>query len=118
MRSEHLSLAMADSISSTSIQQIRQTICSWLPRKFSIAFAHSNDDQATASELAQLSGASRACRVGDDFARRGKATVLIVRAALAPTESNWLINPLHSGFGRSRMNPPEPFEYDIRFQQA
>jgi len=27
-------------------------------------------------------------------------------------------HPLHSGFGRIRINPPEPFEYDIRFQQA
>ena len=40
---------------------------------------------------------------------------LIVPSALAPDESNWLLNPDHPDFKRIRFHPPEPFAYDARF---
>jgi RES domain-containing protein len=53
--------------------------------------------------------------VGDRFVRDGKAAVLIVPSALAPAESNWLINPQHPEFAGIRVAAVEPFEYDSRF---
>jgi RES domain-containing protein len=45
---------------------------------------------------------------------RREATVLIVPSVLVPSESNWLINPLHPQFGLIHVHPPEPFRYDQR----
>lgn len=53
--------------------------------------------------------------VGDRFARGKRHAVLIVPSALAPEESNWLLNPNHTDFKRIRLHPPEPFTYDARF---
>ena len=54
-------------------------------------------------------------QIGDDFVRRRQAAILIVPSALAPAESNWLINPRHPEFRKVRLNRPEPFQYDPRF---
>jgi RES domain-containing protein len=53
--------------------------------------------------------------IGDKFVQSGRVTILIVPSALAPTESNWLINPLHPGFLKIKLKPIETFEYDSRF---
>jgi RES domain-containing protein len=53
--------------------------------------------------------------IGDSFFARGKTAILIVPSALAPSESNWLINPRHAEFRRIRVNPPADFRYDARF---
>jgi RES domain-containing protein len=53
--------------------------------------------------------------IGDRFARRRRAAILIVPSALAPDEANWLLNPDHQDFKRIRVYPPEPFTYDTRF---
>ena len=53
---------------------------------------------------------------GDLFVARAKAAVLIVPSALAPSESNWLINPRHPDFRRIRVHPPVDFQYDQRFE--
>jgi len=52
---------------------------------------------------------------GDEFVRGGRAAILIVPSALAPAESNWLINPRHSDFSRIRVHPLEAFQYDPGF---
>ena len=52
--------------------------------------------------------------IGDEFVRDNMAAVLVVPSTLAPTESNWLINPLHPGFVEIRVHSAEPFEYDSR----
>src|SRR5271170_332926 len=52
--------------------------------------------------------------IGDDFVVKCKAAILIVPSALAPAESNWLLNPLHPEFARIEIQPVEPFEYDER----
>ena len=53
--------------------------------------------------------------IGDRFVQEGRVAILMVPSALAPTESNWLINPRHPDFGKIRVQPPEPFYYDPRF---
>ena len=54
-------------------------------------------------------------RIGDSFAAERKSAILVLPSALAPSESNWLINPVHPEFGKIRVHPPEPFRYDARF---
>lgn len=56
--------------------------------------------------------------IGDAFANDCRIAVLIVPSALAPAESNWLINPRHPHFARIRTFQPEPFKYDPRFFHA
>jgi RES domain-containing protein len=53
--------------------------------------------------------------IGDRFVRECRAAVLIVPSALAPVETNWLVNPLHPDFAGIRVRPPEGFRYDARF---
>ena len=53
--------------------------------------------------------------IGDSFALKRKVAILIVPSALAPAESNWLINPRHLEFRKIRIQPPEAFQYDARF---
>jgi RES domain-containing protein len=53
--------------------------------------------------------------IGDRFVRDRRAAILIVPSALAPAESNWLINPQQPEFARIRLGSADPFEYDSRF---
>lgn len=53
--------------------------------------------------------------IGDTFANDRRTAVLVVPSALAPEESNWLINPHHREFSRIRVVKAEPFRYDARF---
>jgi RES domain-containing protein len=53
--------------------------------------------------------------IGDSFVREHRAAVLIIPSALAPSESNWLINPQHSDFPKIRVHPAQAFQYDSRF---
>ena len=53
--------------------------------------------------------------IGDGFARRRHDAILVVPSAIAPDESNWLLNPDHREFARIRIHPPEQFAYDARF---
>lgn len=46
--------------------------------------------------------------IGDRFASTARAAILIVPSALAPTESNWLINPRHPEFSKIRLRSIEP----------
>ena len=53
--------------------------------------------------------------IGDTFTRDRTAAILIVPSALAPNESNWLINPQHPHFTGIRVHKPERFQYHARF---
>jgi RES domain-containing protein len=53
--------------------------------------------------------------IGDSFAASLEAAILVVPSVLAPSESNWLINPRHPECGEIRVEPPTPFHYDSRF---
>ncbi|MGH9454014.1 MAG: RES family NAD+ phosphorylase [Terriglobia bacterium] len=52
--------------------------------------------------------------VGDRFVHDQRAAILIVPSALAPTESNWLLNPQHPDYSKIRVHPATAFEYDRR----
>jgi RES domain-containing protein len=56
-------------------------------------------------------------RFGDEFVRSERAAVLTVPSALAPAESNCLINPRHPAFAKIRVFPAKAFQYDSRFFQ-
>ena len=53
--------------------------------------------------------------IGDRFASNARGAILIVPSALAPTESNWLVNPRHPDFSKIHLRSVEPFDYDARF---
>jgi RES domain-containing protein len=57
-------------------------------------------------------------RFGDDFVRRGNAAILMVPSVLAPSETNWLINPRHPEFRKIRLGKLESFRYDARIAGA
>lgn len=53
-------------------------------------------------------------RLGDEWAQSGESLVLDVPSALVEHESNFLINPQHPEFPSLRIDPPIPFELDLR----
>ncbi len=53
--------------------------------------------------------------IGDAFVKEGRAAILVLPSALAPSESNWLINPLHPEFSQIQILRRRPFQYDARF---
>jgi RES domain-containing protein len=53
--------------------------------------------------------------IGDTFAIERKSAILVLPSALVPSESNWLVNPLHPEFAEIQVNAAEPFGYDARF---
>jgi RES domain-containing protein len=55
--------------------------------------------------------------IGDRFVRAGRDAILVVPSALAPEETNWLINPRHRNFAKIRVRPLQAFRYDARFFQ-
>jgi RES domain-containing protein len=63
----------------------------------------------------QTPGPAELASIGDRFTRRRRDAILVVPSALAPDESNWLLNPEHPDFRRVRIHPPERFAYDARF---
>lgn len=52
--------------------------------------------------------------IGDQFVEKARQCILIVPSALAPPESNWLLNPLHPDFRRVVASRLEPLNYDPR----
>lgn len=63
----------------------------------------------------QVSARPALAAIGDSFAAKRNMAVLVVPSAVVPSESNWLINPLHPQFADIRVRPPERFQYDPRF---
>lgn len=53
-------------------------------------------------------------RIGSDWVRSGRSTVLSVPSVLIPQERNYLLNPAHRDFKRLRIGKPEPFSFDHR----
>jgi RES domain-containing protein len=53
--------------------------------------------------------------IGDSFVAERKSAILVLPSALVPSESNWLVNPLHPEFAEIQVQPAEPFHYDARF---
>jgi RES domain-containing protein len=57
---------------------------------------------------------SRLQAMGTEWASRRDAAVLAVPSAVIPSESNYLLNPLHSDFRRIRIGKPQVLETDLR----
>jgi RES domain-containing protein len=51
---------------------------------------------------------------GNDFVRRAKCSLLVVPSAVAPSEHNYLINPVHPDFRKIVVIESEPLIYDSR----
>src|ERR1035438_8171796 len=66
------------------------------------------------SNWRQVPAPTRLAVIGDSFAAERKNAILVIPSALVPSESNWLVNPLHPEFAEIQMNPAEPFHYDAR----
>ena len=53
-------------------------------------------------------------RFGDEFVRRGKGCLLVLRSVLAPSENNCLINPEHPDYKKIVVRAAEALNYDPR----
>lgn len=53
-------------------------------------------------------------RYGSTWLRSGRSAVLEVPSAVVPSESNFLLNPLHPDFRKLRISRPQPFSFDPR----
>lgn len=53
-------------------------------------------------------------QIGSDWARSARSPVLAVPSAVIPSESNYLLNPLHPAFGRIQIGPALAFITDLR----
>lgn len=52
--------------------------------------------------------------LGRDWAKRQSSAVLAVPSAVIPTETNYLLNPLHPSFARIEVGKPQDFVTDLR----
>ena len=52
--------------------------------------------------------------IGTDWARRRSSVVLAVPSVVIPTETNYLLNPLHPSFARIEIGKAEEFVTDLR----
>ena len=53
-------------------------------------------------------------KIGTEWARKRTGAVLAVPSAVIPSESNYLLNPLHPDFKRIEIGKPEAFVTDVR----
>jgi RES domain-containing protein len=53
-------------------------------------------------------------RIGDDWLASGHGLALAVPSAIVPEESNYLLNPAHPRFARTKFGRPMPFLLDPR----
>lgn len=52
--------------------------------------------------------------LGSDWARRRSSAVLAVPSAVIPSETNYLLNPLHPSFSKVEIGKPQDFVTDLR----
>lgn len=52
--------------------------------------------------------------IGDQWLSEGKSLALAVPSALVPYETNYLLNPEHSAFSYTVIEPAQPFSFDRR----
>ena len=61
-----------------------------------------------------LGARQRLQAIGTDWARRRSSAVLAVPSVVIPTETNYLLNPLHPAFARIEIGKAEAFVTDLR----
>jgi RES domain-containing protein len=52
--------------------------------------------------------------IGTEWAQKNDSLLLRVPSVVVPSESDYLINPLHHDFHSLKISPPEPFAFDQR----
>ncbi|KAF0101581.1 MAG: hypothetical protein FD187_1867 [bacterium] len=52
--------------------------------------------------------------LGSEWSRRQSSPVLAVPSAVIPSETNYLLNPLHPAFSRIEIGEPQDFVTDLR----
>lgn len=52
--------------------------------------------------------------IGGEWIASARSAVLAVPSAIIPSETNYLLNPLHRSFGRVEIGTPQPFVTDLR----
>lgn len=53
-------------------------------------------------------------RIGQRWFEEGRSVVLEVPSAVVPSAKNYLLNPEHPRFQEVALEPPEPFDLDLR----
>jgi RES domain-containing protein len=53
-------------------------------------------------------------KIGDEWIKSASSPVLQAPSAIIPTESNFLLNPLHEKFASLAIGQPVPFRFDPR----
>lgn len=71
------------------------------------------DPQALPANWYETSGESLR-RFGDEWIHAARSVALLVPSAAIRREWNVLLNPVHPGFSRVRLQEPAPFEFDVR----
>lgn len=66
------------------------------------------------SDWRELASREHLQQLGSEWATRKSAAVLAVPSAVIPSETNYLLNPLHPAFSRIEIGPHEEFVTDLR----
>ncbi len=85
-----------------------------IPVQFDRRLAKSLDLQTLPDHWRDPRASASTRDIGDAWVARKSSVVLEVPSVLIPGESNYLINPRHSNFGKLKIGAPEPFEFDRR----
>jgi RES domain-containing protein len=112
---EHLSLAMVEyfvHIDASDPPKDLVVVAADIPDTVSRVVL---DPHELPSNWRQIPAPQGLAAIGDSFAEQRKSAILVLPSALAPSESNWLINPLHPESAEIKSQPPEQFQYDERF---
>lgn len=62
----------------------------------------------------ERSARERLQAIGTAWAKQRSSAVLVVPSAVIPSESNYLLNPLHPAFAKIEIGKPQAFMTDIR----
>ena len=55
-------------------------------------------------------------QIGDQWAAEQRSVVLRIPSVIVPNESNFILNPRHTGFGQVDIGPPNSFHLDPRLK--
>lgn len=55
--------------------------------------------------------------IGTDWVNRGSSAALVVPSAVIPSETNYLLNPLHPSMARIVIGKPQEFITDLRLRR-
>ncbi|MGH9161621.1 MAG: RES family NAD+ phosphorylase [Vicinamibacteraceae bacterium] len=103
--SEHLSLAMIEyfvHIDPDDLPPDLVLVTADVPDSVSRS---SISERSLPATWRQVPAPPQLATIGDRFVRDGRTAILLVPSALAPSESNWLIDPAHPEAAKVRVRP-------------